>query len=124
MTTPDVTAPRVSAIIAAHNAGAFVGQAISSALASRGVVLEVIVVDDESTDDTWDILEGFGPEIRKVRQPRGGPYKARNLGASLARGEWLAFLDADDHLARPYDLPHHRYPLPGSALLSDYVADG
>jgi glycosyltransferase involved in cell wall biosynthesis len=99
MTSPDATLPRVSAIIAAHNAGAFIGQAVSSALASRGVRLEVIVVDDESTDDTWEILEGFGEKVRRVRQLRGGPYKARNLGASLAHGEWLAFLDADDDWA-------------------------
>jgi glycosyltransferase involved in cell wall biosynthesis len=88
--------PQVSVIIPAHNAGAFVGQAVSFALGSLGVTLEVIVIDDESTDDTWEVLERFGDAIRKVRQPKGGPYKARNLGARLARGEWLAFLDADD----------------------------
>ncbi len=91
--------PQVSVIIPTHNAAAFVGQAISSALASQGVELEVIVIDDESTDGTWKVLEGFGSAIRKLRQSKGGPYKARNLGAKLARGEWLAFLDADDDWA-------------------------
>jgi glycosyltransferase involved in cell wall biosynthesis len=89
-------APQVSVIIPAHNARAFVSHAISSVLDSRDVKLEVIVIDDESTDDTWEVLERFGDAIRKARQPKGGPYKARNLGARLARGEWLGFLDADD----------------------------
>ncbi len=88
--------PRVSVIIPAFNAARYVGQAVSSALAQRDVSIEVLVIDDQSTDDTWQVLEGFGERIRKVRQAKGGPYKARNLGAQLARGEWLAFLDADD----------------------------
>jgi glycosyltransferase involved in cell wall biosynthesis len=88
--------PTVSVIIPTFNGVAFISQAISSALLTRNVSVEVIVIDDESTDDTWQILEGFGDAIRKVQQSKGGPYKARNLGARLARGKWLAFLDADD----------------------------
>lgn len=88
--------PTVSVIIPSFNAGQYVAQAVSSALASRDVALEVIVIDDQSTDDTWQVLESFGDRILKVRQERGGPYKARNYGARLARGAWLAFLDADD----------------------------
>jgi glycosyltransferase involved in cell wall biosynthesis len=103
----------VSVIIPAYNAGEFVGQAVASALASRGVALEVIVIDDGSSDQTWAVLEGFGDAIRKVRQDRGGPYRARNLGAALARGGWLAFLDADDEwspekLARQLELADDR----------------
>jgi glycosyltransferase involved in cell wall biosynthesis len=89
-------APRVTVIIPSFNAQAFIHNSVSSALASQGVAVEVIVIDDGSTDDTWKVLEAFGDRIRKVRQERGGPYRARNLGAQLARGEWLAFLDADD----------------------------
>jgi glycosyltransferase involved in cell wall biosynthesis len=88
--------PLVSVIIAAHNAAAFIREAIDSALASAGVFLEVLVIDDASTDATWAILESYGDRIRAVRQDKGGAYRARNLGATLARGEWLAFLDADD----------------------------
>lgn len=88
--------PQVSVIIPSYNAEHYVGQAIESALASRDVTVEVIVIDDQSTDNTWSVLEGFGDRIRIVRQEKGGPYKARNLGAKLARGAWLAFLDADD----------------------------
>ena len=54
------------------------------------------MIDDGSTDATWEVLETFGTRIRKGRQDNAGPYKARNLGARLATGEWLAFLDADD----------------------------
>jgi glycosyltransferase involved in cell wall biosynthesis len=91
--------PTISVIIPAYNAAGYIGQAVSSALASQGVAFEVLVIDDQSTDDTWRILEGFGDAISKVRIPKGGPYKARNHGARLARGEWLAFLDADDEWA-------------------------
>jgi glycosyltransferase involved in cell wall biosynthesis len=88
--------PTVSVVIPTFNAVEYVGQAIGSALASRDVDLEVIVVDDGSDDGTWEALEGLDGRVRKVRQDRGGAYRARNLGAQLARGEWLAFLDADD----------------------------
>jgi glycosyltransferase involved in cell wall biosynthesis len=86
----------VSAIIPAYNAEAYVEQAVRSALNQRDVAVEVIVVDDSSTDGTWERLGSFGSDIVMVRQPNGGPAKARNRGARLARGEWLAFLDADD----------------------------
>lgn len=92
----DPSVPTVSVIIPALNAAAYIGQAVSSALASQDVALEVIVIDDGSEDGTWQVLEGFDARVRKVRQNRGGPYRARNLGARRARGEWLAFLDADD----------------------------
>ncbi len=99
MSDSTASTPLVSVIIPAYNAEAFIGQAVSSALASRDVDLEVIVVDDGSTDGTWSILERFGTAVRKVRQAKGGPYRARNLAAGLARGKWLAFLDADDDWA-------------------------
>jgi glycosyltransferase involved in cell wall biosynthesis len=92
----DAQLPQVTVIICALNAATYIGEAVSSALGSRGVALEVIVIDDGSTDGTWEVLRTFGDLIRTVRQDNAGPYKARNLGARLARGEWLAFLDADD----------------------------
>jgi glycosyltransferase involved in cell wall biosynthesis len=88
--------PLVSVIVPVFNAAGFVAQAVSSALASHGVAIEVIAIDDGSTDGTAQVLERFGHGIRTVRQEQGGPYRARNLGARLAGGEWLAFLDADD----------------------------
>ena len=96
MTALEPRSTLVTAIIPTFNAAEYVSQAITSVLASRGVPVEVIVIDDQSTDDTWQVLERFGGAIQKVRQQKGGPYKARNLGARLAKGEWLAFLDADD----------------------------
>ena len=71
MSSPDLALPQVSVIIPAYNAGAFIGQAVASALASREVIIEVIVIDDGSTDDTWQVLEGFGEAIRRVRQNQG-----------------------------------------------------
>lgn len=88
--------PQVSVIIPAYNASAYVAQAVQSALGQRGVDLEVIVIDDGSTDDTPKVLATFGESIRVVRQSNAGHVKARNHAAQLARGEWLAFLDADD----------------------------
>jgi len=92
----DSGAPRVTVIIPTFNAAKYVVEAVNSALASRDVEVEVIAVDDGSTDDTWRLLESFDARVRRLRQDHGGPYRARNLGAREARGEWLAFLDADD----------------------------
>lgn len=88
--------PLVSAIIPAFNAASFVADAIESALRQTHRPLEVIVVDDGSTDRTPDVLAGFGSAIDVVRQTNMGLAGARNQGARHARGEWLAFLDADD----------------------------
>jgi glycosyltransferase involved in cell wall biosynthesis len=86
----------VTAIIPAHNAAGYLRQAVDSALGQRGVDVEVIVIDDGSTDETWAIMKGYGDAIRAIQVVQGGPYKARNHGARLAVGRWLAFLDADD----------------------------
>lgn len=86
----------VTTIIPAYNSEPYLAQAIDSALGQRGVDVEVIVLDDGSTDGTWRVMEGYGDVIRRVRLERVGPYRARNHGARLASGEWLALLDADD----------------------------
>ena len=88
--------PRICAIIPVFNAASHIESAIASALTQEGVEVEVIVVDDGSTDGTWQVLESLGDQIRKERQTNGGPAAARNYGARLATTEWLAFLDADD----------------------------
>lgn len=88
--------PLVTVIIPNFNGKAYVSDAVNCALAQRDVPVEVIVVDDESTDGSWELLQGYGERITLLRQSRGGPYRARNLAAARARGEWLAFLDADD----------------------------
>jgi glycosyltransferase involved in cell wall biosynthesis len=87
---------RVSIIIPAYNAAAFIRETIDSALAQTHPDVEVIVVDDSSTDDTPAVLASYGDRIRTHRQPNGGVSVARNTGARLATGDWVAFLDADD----------------------------
>jgi glycosyltransferase involved in cell wall biosynthesis len=89
--------PIVSAIIPAYNGvSRFLDQAIDSILAQTFRDLELIVVDDASTDDTAKLVLRF-PQIRYVRRnDNGGQANARNDGARLAAGEYLAFLDQDD----------------------------
>ncbi len=86
----------VSVIIPTYNMGVFVGEAIHSALNQTHDNLELIVVDDGSTDHTAEVVARFGSAISYVKQANAGVNAARNHGVRLARGEFLAFLDADD----------------------------
>lgn len=88
--------PLLSVVIPTWNRAQLVCDAVNSALFSAEV--EVIVVDDASTDATASVLKAaFGPRIRLLRlEHRRGPGGARNAGARLARGEFVAFLDSDD----------------------------
>lgn len=87
----------VSVIIPSFNRRALVREAVASVLAQVGVALEVVVVDDGSTDGTGEALEAeFGDRVRLVRQVRRGVAAARNAGARLATGDWIALLDSDD----------------------------
>jgi glycosyltransferase involved in cell wall biosynthesis len=89
--------PRVSVVIPAHNSAVTVARAIDSALEQRSPALEIIVVDDCSADGTPGILAAYGERIRVRRlHRRSGPAVARNAGAAIAGGAYLAFLDADD----------------------------
>jgi glycosyltransferase involved in cell wall biosynthesis len=87
---------RVSVIVPVFNAELYITETIQSALAQTHSDLEVIVVDDGSSDHTLDRLRAFGESIEIHRQANRGVAAARNRGASIASGEWLAFLDADD----------------------------
>jgi glycosyltransferase involved in cell wall biosynthesis len=93
-----VTAPVLSVVIPTWNRARLVCEAIESAFAQRPGAVEVIVVDDESTDNTQEALaERFGSSIKLLRMPRRcGPGAARNAGVRVATGELLAFLDSDD----------------------------
>jgi glycosyltransferase involved in cell wall biosynthesis len=86
----------ISVIIPTYNYGRFLRDAIDSALAQTYPALEVLVVDDGSTDDTPRILAGYGDRIRVIRQQNLGVSAARNTGITAAHGEYLAFLDSDD----------------------------
>jgi glycosyltransferase involved in cell wall biosynthesis len=88
--------PLVSVITASYNCAEFVGAAIESALAQTYPHREIIVVDDGSTDGTAQALRGYGGRIVYHRQENRGVSAARNQGIRLAKGEILAFLDADD----------------------------
>lgn len=87
---------RVSVIIPVYNGADTVARAIQSVLAQDYSLYELIIVDDGSTDSTADVVRGFGSGIKYIRQENRGPAAARNTGANIAHGEYLAFLDADD----------------------------
>jgi glycosyltransferase involved in cell wall biosynthesis len=87
---------RASTIIPAFNSASTVAQAVDSALSQEFNGQEVIVVNDGSEDDTTSILARYDDRIRVINRERGGPAAARNAAAAIARGEYLAFLDADD----------------------------
>jgi len=86
----------VSVIIPTYNHAVFLSEALESVFAQTCSPLEVIVVDDGSTDGTADVLCGYERRIRVLRQANRGVAAARNAGASVASGELLALLDADD----------------------------
>jgi glycosyltransferase involved in cell wall biosynthesis len=86
----------VSVIIAAYNCAPYIGQTLDTVLAQTYKPLELIVVDDGSTDDTWQVLQSYGERIVAVRQDNGGVAKARNTGLEHARGEFIALMDHDD----------------------------
>lgn len=86
----------VSILIPTYNRGYILGSAIESVLAQTYRPIEIVVVDDGSTDDTQDVLKRFGDAIRVIRQENQGMAGARNTGLAVARGEYIAFEDSDD----------------------------
>jgi glycosyltransferase involved in cell wall biosynthesis len=89
----------VSVVMPAKNAAAFLGEAIESVLTQGRDVIEIIVVDDGSSDDTRSIVRAFEDRgVRLLDNQGAGVSAARNTGARAANGDWLMFLDADDRL--------------------------
>lgn len=91
----------VSVIIPTYNRGPFIVEAVESVLAQTYQNLEVIVVDDGSTDDTLTRLEPYRSNVIIVKTNHGGAPHARNAGMRVAKGQYVAFLDSDDRY-----LPH------------------
>ncbi len=92
-----ITHPTISVIIPTYNCEQYIAQAIESVLAQKDCEYEIIVIDDGSTDRTGDILEPYNQEIRYIKQKNQGVAAARNRGIAEAKGELIAFLDADDY---------------------------
>src|SRR3954469_19019520 len=94
-------APRISVVMPAYQAERTIGAAVSSVLSQTEADLELVVVDDGSTDATGAIAQAH-PGVRVVHQENAGVAEARNRGIAEARGELVTFCDADDIL-----LPRH-----------------
>lgn len=89
--------PSFSVIVPVYNGAATVRRAIDSVLDQTFPTLEIIVVDDGSTDDTAQVVAKAGERVSYLYQSNAGVAAARNAGAQRAKGDWLAFLDADDY---------------------------
>lgn len=92
------TPVRVSIAISSYNYERFVRETIDSALAQTHPNVEVIVVDDGSTDGSWNIIESYGARITAVRSVNRGQGSAYNIGFERSSGQWVLFLDSDDML--------------------------
>ncbi|MBW2252437.1 MAG: glycosyltransferase family 2 protein, partial [Deltaproteobacteria bacterium] len=88
--------PLVTVIIPTYNRGWILKEAIDSVLSQDFEDFELIVVDDGSTDNTCDILDGYARDIIVLRQDNRGVSAARNAGIAFASGHFIAFLDSDD----------------------------
>ncbi len=93
-----MSTPRITVLINAYNYGRYVGEAIESVLAQDfpAPELEILVVDDGSTDNTREVVARYGDSVRYIYKPNGGQASALNVGFQNSRGEILALLDGDD----------------------------
>ena len=90
--------PQVSVVIPAYNAARWLAAAVESCLAQSFQDLEIIIVDDGSSDATRSLVAQWSAPIRVVHTEHRGSSAARNVGTALARGEFIQYLDADDYL--------------------------
>jgi hypothetical protein len=89
---------RVSVVVDVYQAAEVVGAAIDSALAQRHDDVEVVVVDDGSTDGTWEVVAGYGDRLTGIHKANGGQASALNVGFAASTGQVVIFLDGDDLL--------------------------
>jgi len=120
--------PLVSIVVPAFNAAAFLRESLDSLVAQTYSPVEILVMDDASTDDTGRIAGSYGATVRHVRQPRNrGIYDNVNDGIALARGDYIATYHADDVYAptiveRQVDC-FRRYPELGAVFCLDVLVD-
>jgi len=88
--------PLISVVIPVFNGAAFLAETLANVFTQDHRPLEVVVVDDGSTDDSLAIAQSWGPALRTLHQANAGPSAARNRGIEAAEGPYVAFLDADD----------------------------
>ena len=88
--------PLVSVVLPVFNGERYLAEAIESVFRQTHQPLELVVVDDGSTDATPDVIASFGERLCALRQANSGPSAARNRGVLVTRGEFVAFIDADD----------------------------
>jgi glycosyltransferase involved in cell wall biosynthesis len=99
---PQCKREQTSVIIPAYNCADSIHQAVESALAQTRPPFEVIIIDDGSTDSTLSKVRAYGAKVTLLTQPNSGPASARNLGVRTARGQFIAFLDADDYWEKDF----------------------
>lgn len=88
--------PTISVIIPVYNGERYLAAAIESVLTQSLPPTEILIIDDGSTDQSLAVAQRYTPQLRCHSLPHGGPGAARNQGVTLAQGDYLAFLDADD----------------------------
>lgn len=113
---PALRLPRISVIIPVYNGASYIEDTVNSVLAQTYTDLELIVVDDGSTDGTAELLRPFRGQLRLIRQSNQGVSAARNNGLRLALGQFILFLDADD-LLKPNKLAQQAALLEADHLL-------
>jgi len=120
-----MTVPQISVVVPFYDNEDLLGDCLQSIAAQTFTDIEVIMVDDGSADGSAGVAQGMAdadPRFRLIRVPNGGPGYARNRGVEQARGEFLAFVDADDMLpSHAYEILHHTLAGSGSDFASGNV---
>jgi glycosyltransferase involved in cell wall biosynthesis len=90
--------PLVTIVVPCYNAEQWIARSVRSCLGQRNIKIEIIVIDDGSTDKSIEVVQSFGNRIKWESGPRRGACLARNSGLDLANTEFILFLDADDYI--------------------------
>ncbi len=88
--------PLISVVVPTYNRASVLGMAVDSVLSQNYRPLELIIIDDGSTDETSDLLKTYGENLKIIHQGHAGVSRARNTGVSASQGKYIAFLDSDD----------------------------